>query len=435
MTRHPAAYLRKSKDAATKAEHLDALMQLVHADGHNGDTEVYDDWAKSGGRGGLGRRSEWRRLCDDIEADQISAVYMNDLDRGGRDLEEWLRFLRVAQEHEVRVLDRTGEWTTPARRTEFVFKAWLAEEEYRRAQERSAFTRRMQQSRGDRLGVPPYGMTMAREQGTGRVIHVPNPDEPVDQVIAAVRETGGNVLAATRLLNARGVRARRANWSPKSVAKIVRREEPRLLRQVAPRTTNGELRAPAPLAKIVRCHCGTVMTPRPKSGGLYCYNGIKLGKAHGRYVARERHVYDLIRAETEGQREVKGRTTYTSDATGLSERKAALAEELRRLGVAYRAGAVDDTEFESETKRIRSDLDSIEDDISDLDHAVSLTLTAHGPVIHWDQLDSDPASVGDALRRLVREVRLDAEMKPVAVEWRRTVQPFTPKRLRPRQPA
>jgi hypothetical protein len=165
---------------------------------------------------------------------------------------------------------------------------------------------------------------------------------------------------------------------------------------------------------------------------LYCSVGHRQGVAsHGRYVARARHILDLLRTETEGQREVKGRTTYTSDATGLAERKTALAEELRRLGVAYRAGAIDDDEFESETKRIRADLGGIEDDIADLDQAVSLTLTAHGPVIHWDQLDSDPAKVGDELRRLVRDVRLDHEMKPIAIEWRRTIQPFTPRRIRP----
>ena len=40
----PAAYLRKSKDAVTKADHLETLMTSVREHGHNGDTIVYDDW-------------------------------------------------------------------------------------------------------------------------------------------------------------------------------------------------------------------------------------------------------------------------------------------------------------------------------------------------------------------------------------------------------
>jgi DNA invertase Pin-like site-specific DNA recombinase len=436
MTRHPAAYVRKStrKTEESAAAQLAAIQTIAAADGTTiADHAVYSDIGLSGRFGKRGAGSDWQRLQEEIEADRVSTLYLTVTDRAGRSIEEWARFARILREHKVRLVSQYGDVDLSPGLSRATIDMLIAEAEGEKAVERARRGEVTKDRRGDAKGVAPYGQMIVREAGTGRVIRVPNPAEDVSAVIAAVRETGGNVLAATRILNARDVRARRANWSPKSVAKIVRREEPRLLRQASPRTTNGELRAPAPLAKIVRCHCGTVMTPRRGGTQMYCYAGIKLGKAHGRYVASSLPVYAMIRAETEGKREVKGRTIYTSDVTGRAEQKAALEEELRRLGKAYRAGAVDDEEFESETTRIRSDLDSIEDDIADLDAAVSLTLTAHGPVIHWDKLESDPAHVGDELRQLVREVRLDANMKPVSVEWRRAIEPFTPKRIRPRR--
>ena len=53
----PAAYLRKSKDAATKADHLAILMSSVRTHGHNGDTVIYDDWGQSGDIKKLAKRT------------------------------------------------------------------------------------------------------------------------------------------------------------------------------------------------------------------------------------------------------------------------------------------------------------------------------------------------------------------------------------------
>ncbi|MDQ2941164.1 MAG: recombinase family protein, partial [Chloroflexota bacterium] len=140
----PAAYLRKSKDSATKAEHLDRLLTTVARYGHGrGDAVVYDDWARSGDQRKLASRKAWRDLCAAIERGEHDVVFMNDLDRGGRSLEEWLRFIRVAQDHRVRVVADDTDYSAPENKDRLIFEAWLAERELDAAKRRAAATIRM----------------------------------------------------------------------------------------------------------------------------------------------------------------------------------------------------------------------------------------------------------------------------------------------------
>jgi DNA invertase Pin-like site-specific DNA recombinase len=232
MTRQAAAYLRNSKDPGTKAEHLARLMAAVHADGSNGNATLYDDWNRSGDRAKLGKRTGWTALCQAIEADQIEVVFMNDLDRGGRSQEEWLRFRRVAAEHKVRVVAGGIDWSAPSRRLEFSIKTMVAEEELEADRRRSAATHRMQVAREDAMGQPGYGYRFAKHAKGERVVLEPNPDEPLEPVLAVVRETRGNISAACKLLTARGVPTRSGEaWHSRTLKRIVIRVgEGRLLR-------------------------------------------------------------------------------------------------------------------------------------------------------------------------------------------------------------
>ncbi|HEX2766556.1 MAG TPA: recombinase family protein [Candidatus Limnocylindria bacterium] len=415
----PAAYLRKSKDAATKAEHLERLLSTVRAHGHNGDTRVYDDWARSGDQGKLSSRTDWRRLCEAIERGDHDVVFMNDLDRGGRSLEEWLRFIRVAREHGVRVIAGGLDYSAPENKDRLVFEAWLAERELDAAKRRAAETMRMRRRRGDAVGGAPYGKRFAKDE-RGVVVLVDDPNRPVGPVLDAIRESRGNVMEAVRLLNDRRVPSKYGKaWSDAALRHTLRRlgAMPPDTRKVR-RTRTGAMREPSALAKLVRCHCGQIMTPVDSAGRLYCYIGQRQGLArHGRYGATQRRVLDLLRAETEGRREEKGRVIHSSGA-GAAERRAALEEELRRLGVAYRAGAVDDKEFLSESGRLRGLVNEAKADEDAEDEAVSIRVRLTGPLVHWDRLAHDPVGVGAELRALFREVRMDEAMQAVEAVWR-----------------
>jgi len=404
----PAAYLRKSKDAATKAEHLERLLASVRENGHNGDTVIYDDWARSGDQRKLASRRAWRDLCAAIERGEHDVVFMNDLDRGGRSLEEWLRFIRVAREHGVRVIAGGTDYSAAENRDRLIFEAWLAERELDAAKRRAAATIRMRKKRGDAVGGAPYGKRFAKDE-RGVVVLVDDPDRPVQPVLDAIRDADGNVAEAVRLLNERGVPSRFGKqWSDAALRGTLRKlgAMPPVTRKA--RRTRGGMRKPSPLAKLVRCHCGNVMTPVDSRGGIYCYMGSRLGLAdHGRYVGVQRHVWEALRAEVPRRRRYP---IVKSGETDARERRDRLEEELRRLGRAYRAGAVDDNEFDRESARLREDIDAAAS-------AGGEWVGLGDPTLDVD-FDGDPQALGDALRQRIRAVHLDRDLRPARIDWR-----------------
>lgn len=421
----PAAYLRKSKDAATKADHLAILMASVKAHGHNGDTVVYDDWAKSGSRRGLGKRTAWRELNDAIERGDHDVVFMNSLDRGGRDLEEWLRFIRVARNRGVRVIAGGVDYSAPENRDRLVFEGWMAEKELERAQERSARTKLIRQQRGDATvggHAAPYGQMWARAGDVGmdgdprRVVIVDNPDEPMQPLLDAIAETNGNVLQAAKLLNARRVPTRSGKpWDPRVLTRALDRVGALRVRRGS--SPNGRRRAPsdAPLSRLVECHCGATMTPeRDRRNGrwlsLVCASGRKAGfENHGRYVARSRHIMDRLRSDLAVSRIRIEKTTPTDTAA----RRADLEARKRKLGIALADDAISEDDYRVRMDAIKRDLAALADDDATVGDWVGFS--PKEPLVDWD---ADDAAIGDRLRRLVRAVRLNDEMLPASVDYR-----------------
>lgn len=423
MTKRAAAYLRKSKDAATKADHLAMLMASVKDHGHNGEAVVYDDWAKSGDIEKLAARTEWRRLCDAIEAGVHDVVFMNSLDRGGRSIEEWLRFIRLCRASGVRVIADGTDYSLPENRDRLIFEAWAAEKELDKAKERSARTRRIRAARGDVVTgghAAGYGRTWVRAGDAGiggdprRVVEVQNPNEPLQPLIDAARETRGNVLAASKLLNTRGVPTRSGKpWSPRTLGRVLDREG-----VIRAKYGARVRRAPstAPLSRLVACHCRQLMTPvRDRRTGrwseLYCAAGHKAGVgAHGRYVARSRHVMDRLRAE-KPVRVSRIAILKGSKVEDAEARRTALAEKRRRLGIVFADGGLDEDVY-------RQEVDDIKRAITDLDDQIDADWIGFGPrtpVVPWD---GDEEELGVALRQRVRVVRLDEAMRPAEVVWR-----------------
>lgn len=411
MTRFPAAYARKShKDQASAEAQLVAIREIARADGANGDLREYADVGISGRFGKRGLGSDWQTLLADVAADRVSTVYLSVLDRAGRSLEEWLAFTRLCVDHGTRVVDRSGERT----REGFdlaVIEMLFADKEGRKAVERSARAKRTMEARGYAVGHPPYGYRVGwtGDPSSPRRTFEPNPDEPIQPLRDALAETGGSVLAAAKLLNSRGVLNRGKEWHPRSLQRVLDREGVTRLRYGQARR-----RAPsaAPLSKIVRCHCGHVMTPvRDRRTSewteLYCAVGHRRGIAeHGRYVARSQPVMDLLKAEVRNGFTID----YDIGTRDTSGQRDTLKEQLRRIGKAYTAGAMDDTEFDEERTRIQSELDSIEDD--------GELIGGTGELIKDIDWDGDPARLGEALRQRVRHVQLGEDLQPVSVEFR-----------------
>lgn len=419
-TRTPAIYLRKSKRLEESAAAQLASIQTAHPEA--ADAEVYSDVGVSGRRHQRAEDSAWGRLQADIGAGKISNVYISVLDRSGRSLIEFLLSseLFLAQSPTVGLIDQGGtDWMAAENRDRAIFEVRHAEREGEKAVERSARGHDTQAKRGDIFGRAPYGYMQSRDE-SGRVVHLLNPDEPLEPILQVVRETRGNILAATRLLNSRGVASRYSAWSPRALTYLVQREDKGLMRQIKARTGKAGLRAPSTLTNLVHCYCGGLMTPRPGksgapfTGSLYCYRGISNG-GHGRYVARERHVIAVLEWLTADEREIKSVQEYSTEQAAERARRNALTDELRRAGIAYRAGAMTDEEFKEEASRLNAELTDLEDQIADTDESITIRVAMHGKLIDWE---ADQEVLGDQLRRVFRSVTLDREMLPERVEYR-----------------
>lgn len=191
----PAAYLRKSTDAVTKQDHLERLIGSVRENGHSGDTIVYDDWARSGDIRKLAKRTGWRALCEAIERGEHDVVFMNDLDRGGRSIEEWARFMRGSRPgcpgHRRR--DRlvglgTGSWSSTSEPCSLKRSSSAPRLGLRRQLgcESAAGTRRRPASLPTAIGWPRPGMSGSPT----RIVRTPSgwssfpdPDEPLEPVL------------------------------------------------------------------------------------------------------------------------------------------------------------------------------------------------------------------------------------------------------------
>ncbi|HXH05997.1 MAG TPA: recombinase family protein [Vicinamibacterales bacterium] len=421
----PAAYLRKSKDAATKQEHLDRLLRTIREHSPAPEPVVYDDWARSGDRAKLASRRQWAELCEAIERGEHDAVYMNDLDRGGRSLEEWLRFIRVAQEHGCAVIAAGVDYSRPENKDRLVFEGWLAERELDAAKRRANATIAMRTKRGDKIGGAPYGKrfgcaTCGEPKGrcghADRVVLVDDPDRPVQPVLDALAECRNNIAMTVRLLNERAVPSRFGRqWSDAALRSFLRRNRSWPPASRRARRTRSGTRMPSPLSRLVRCSCGNWMTPVDAQSKLYCYLGNRDGMArHGKHTVSQRRVWDAIAAEAERMgRETRRTVTHTFGGTDAAQRRVELEEELRRLGRAYQAGAYDDREFDAERDRLTAAIETAREEEAEADEAATLRVRMTGPVVDLRLRESDPVRLGEQLRRAFREIRLDRDLRPV----------------------
>jgi DNA invertase Pin-like site-specific DNA recombinase len=403
--RHPVAYIRRSKKGERVEDQIAAVMTLVHRDGHNGDTTVYNDNGRSGSRAGLARRTAWADMNDAIGRGDVSAVYMRVLDRSGRDLEEWLRFLRVATDHGVQIIDETGVRSDPANKDSALFEMWRAERERDADVNRARFRTERQRARGDALGLPPYGSMVARADG-GRVIHAPNPAEDVTAVVEAFNRAG-TMYGATRLLNSDPdyllrAPARHAMWSGVTVGRILRRAGALTM---APRK-RGPLNHHAwTFFRLLVCpHCGTRMVAINLDHPKYLCPRAGRDPNHPRpYSIAESRILPWV------QSQVAGRAWPSwSDTIGGADvpDRAVVDEAFRRVGRAYAAGALTDDDFSAATV-------AHDEALATIAAATEVDYTPHR--LNW----TDPtATVNADLTTLIGAIRFDTSMHPVAIDWK-----------------
>jgi DNA invertase Pin-like site-specific DNA recombinase len=406
MSQQPAAYLRKSKINSDR--HLSWEVQeseiraLADKHGDNAKLLLFSDWGRSGRGDKLRHRKEYARLLEMIGAGKVSAVYGYSMSRLARSLVDYVRLAELCRDHGVPIrLAKEGEldYTTPHGRLLVNLLASVAQAEADWAKERAVDTIAVRVARGDYIGKPAWGYRVV----DGRLERAPGEDPEL--VIAAYREAG-SLIGAARVLNGQGIAPRGgALWSENGVRAVLGRDAPPDVAAMVARTTQGaKAVVHAPLARLLRCPCGTLLTPQV-SGRRYvsyfCSRGYR-DPGHPRpYNVSEAKVLPWVRAEAARLRTPERVTLGEQNAT----KRAELTAQRERLGWALTDGLLN---REDAAKRAAE----IEAEMEHLDVAEEIIEV---PTIDWTW---EPAAVNGVLRTLWEHVELDANMQPVRAMWR-----------------
>lgn len=131
-------------------------------------------------------RPGYQRLTREIAQDEIGAIFLADLTRGGRDAAEWFRLLTLCQTHDTLiVLD--GQVYDPNNSGELLIArmlATLAEHENRMRRETLQRGRLAKAAKGQAVSPPPAGYERAADGSWQK-----DPDPNVQAAVAAVLRT------------------------------------------------------------------------------------------------------------------------------------------------------------------------------------------------------------------------------------------------------
>lgn len=407
MDRYPVAYIRRSSasednpgDVSREAQEA-AVRELAHRDGHNGNLRVFVDWDRSADEAKEAKRLAFTEMLAEVTAGRISVVYAYALDRLYRSMRTFVRLTDAAREHDVRVVTLRegvlGGDGSPMARAFSQITAVFSELELNTAKARAKGAAQARVARGDKLGAARYGFRLVKVDGV--TVEVPNPDQPLEPIIAAYREAG-TVVGATRILNAAGVPSPRGTiWGDATLTRVLESNDVEL----PAKNGAGRRRRPpkALFAQLLRCHCGRMMTPNGRRRQYYCHRGYNLA-GHGRYILAQSAILPWIVAEA-------ARLAIPGDVAAVRERdearKTALLAKRARWVESYAEGLIDKATRDVRLAAIAREVDRLE---------AAEGLVDIPPAVDWTW---PPERVNAVLRALWAEVTLDTNLRPVAAEW------------------
>jgi len=211
----------RGDDIETLARHRRALIELAYKNHHNV-TQILEE-VVSGEY--ISSRPEMMRLLEAVENEEVSAVWVMDLDRLGRgDMADQGMILRVFKDSETLILtpDKVYDLTDEMDEEWTEFKTFFARRELK------MITKRMQRGRvasvmeGKFIGTrPPFGYDVGND-----LILVPNKDADAVRKIFDLYVNGG--IGSSKIaeyLNSRGIKTPTGKlWWAESVIAILRNE-------------------------------------------------------------------------------------------------------------------------------------------------------------------------------------------------------------------
>lgn len=354
---------------------------------------VYEDLGRSGGRGKERLRAGYQDVLAAIESGGATTIYTKTLTRLGRSVRELYRVLELCEAHGCRIVtmkEGVMDPRTPIGRAQFGMLAVFAEFERDLAVERARDNVASRRARGETMGRRTYGTKAG---------------ESPERVVAAYEEAG-SFNGAAAILNRAGVRTvLNRTWSPSSIRILVAREAPGL---IVPHGRKGAKVGTGFLFSglLVCPGCRGILTAGHLQRGRYvryhCHRAPAEPDHPRPYSIGESKVLPWLRIEA-------ARLRPPDDLVALSDRtdeeRIALEQRRERIRVAWVNGLYRDEESMAAEKAI------VDEAITRLDLQGRVVEI---PPVAWDR----PAlEVNRALRVLWDHVELDANLRPVRVEW------------------
>ncbi|HEY5519978.1 MAG TPA: recombinase family protein [Candidatus Limnocylindrales bacterium] len=411
------AYIRKSKvnpnGHGVSWEVQEAAVRDLATRQGDADLEILSDWGSSGAAaagvfGGTtrgGKRRIWQQLVQAIDDGQVSALYAYSLSRLARSTKELLELaercaktgviVRLAKEGTLDFMSATGRLYLTVLAGVSTFEAEISAE---RAKDHVALRR----SRGDHIGQAPYGFRLV----DGKL--EADPREPVD-VVATAFEDAGTYNGAAKLLNSRGVRSKVGRWSDMSVRRVLGRSGAAAVPAVHPGRPR---RRPALLSGLLRCPCGTIMTPARESHSL-ARGGTTEYVAYICWRSRNEPDHQKTRKVSQSLlepwiREEAARLRVPANvaSTNDPERHGELLARRQRVVDNYEDGLVSREQRDEKIRAIDEELERLS--------AVSAAVLNVPPAIDW-RWDTD--TINGVLRAMWDRVELDEQLRPFRAEW------------------
>jgi len=425
MTAKPVAYIRRSARSTSDPGDLsrelqtDEVRRLAGADGPT--LAILDaDWGKSAATDATDKRLAFLGLLESIERGEVSTLYAYSTDRLARSVQWAARLLDACEKAGATIVTGEGRFEPgdDMARQLFQFQAITNENYSRQAKKKRAATVARIRARGDKMGPTFYGSL---------------PGESLDAVLATFDQVGSAHGTAIRLNREGIVKTRRGGpWTQATVRQILVREGrvPKLgVRGAKPRADHR-------LYRLLRCHCGHVMTAvKVRWGGgatIYrCVNGAADPGHSIKSVAESKLLPAII---AEGRR-----LTPPVDAVRIAAQRDAEQQALVRrrdgIGDAYAAGAFGAVRSAEAKAKLTERLREVEERLDAIADAATIAVI---PASDWD---ASPAELNALLRSPWSPVRPGPDMLPGQVGGRNpalsrpplTQVPTGPGRASPRQ--
>lgn len=387
--RRSVAYIRRSSQSKSDPGDVSRDFQTAtvrRLAGVGANLDILDgDWGKSAAADKTDRRLVFLELLASIERGEIDTLYAYSTDRLARSV-RWAAQLLDACEvagTTIRTLEATFAPGDDMARTLFHFQAMQNEGYSRQSRTKRRSSIEQMRADGKKLGQPYYGKL---------------PGEDLSAVRAAY-ETAGSLRGAARLLNAQGVPSRRGHWAFSSVQRIMAREG--VVPAVGVRGARHRQRHT--FARLLRCHCGHLLTGSRRSDGTTVYRCL-LGdfdqdhprKSVAEGVIQRWAIDEMARLRPPNDDDVA--------MVEVEEERRSLTVRLDLVKRAFLAGLMP----ESEMLERKAEIDA---GLMRLDLAGQLVQV---PPFEWDD---DPQTTNLDLRELWEYVQLDLELRPVSAAW------------------